>query len=199
MAPSRKAGTNESHSLLMSYFFLTDVTHALHCGRVGSISTKELFMRMPSSPYNFHHMYNCLLSGAQPMPADLRRDEDSLILLTGICADILYLHQSFSNVQASAESSAAEPKVSPYAPLSATSEALQHHYSLDAALSRWHQHFKESTGRDLLTMYYFCRLLLASPDVLRLPHLAEYPPSTAGHQLYRCGQEIQYLTFQTTL
>ena len=180
MAPFRKAGTNAIHSLLMSYFFLTDVTHAIHCGRVTCISTEELFMRMPLSPYNFHHMYTCLLSGARPLPSDLRRGEDSLVLLTGICADILYFHQSFSNMRASAEYSAAQPKRSPFAPLSAPSEALHHHYSLDAALSRWHRHFGESTDRDVLAMFYFCRLLLASPDILRLPYLAKYSPSAGG-------------------
>ena len=162
----------------MSYLFLTDVIRAAHCGRVACISTNELFMRMPSSPYNFHQMYRCLLLGARPLPSDLRADEDSLLLLTGVCADILYIQHSFSNVMLPAENSGGQSRQNPYAPLSPTSEALRHRFVLKAALMRWHQHFGDGASRDVLSMFFFCRLLLALPDILLLPCLAGYPPNS---------------------
>jgi hypothetical protein len=133
---------------------------------------------MPSSPYNFHNMYNCLISGARPLPSDLKMDADSLLLLTGICADILFSHYSFSSVSECAEELLAQSSQNPHAPLSCPAEALRHQYILKAALSRWLQHFEEVVRQDVLAFFYFCKLLLCFPDVLKLPQLVGYPPNT---------------------
>lgn len=158
----------------MSYLFLTDVTCAIHCGRVPCISTQELFMRMPSSPHNFSQMYGYLLSGVRNLPSDLREDEDSLLLLTGICADILYLQHSFSNLAPTVDMPG-QSDSNPYSPLSPAAEALRHRFGLDAALTRWYQYFGEISSSDILLMFYFCRLLLHLPDLQKLPSLAGYP------------------------
>lgn len=161
----------------MSYLFLTDVTRAIHGGRVPCISTQELFMRMPSSSHNFNQIYSSLLSGVRALPSDMKADEDSLLLLTGICADILFIQHSFSNLLLAADPSD-ESRPNPYAPLSPPAEALRHSFTLNAALVRWYQHFGDIASPNILLMFYFCRLLLALPDVLRLPSLAGYPSSS---------------------
>lgn len=177
------ADTNSTDSLLFSYLFLVDVIRAIHCGQVTCISTKELFMRMPSSPYNFHHIYNHLISGLQPLPSDLKADEDGLLLLTGICADILYLQHSFSNMTLGAKKLARQSLPNPYAPFSPTSKIHHHQYILSAALSRWYQHFAKTVAQDVLTLFFFCKLLLVFPEVLCLPRRAGYPPNATGSSM----------------
>ena len=157
----------------MSYLFLTDVTRAIHRGRVPCISTQELFMRMPSSPHNFNQIYGFLISGIEQLPPDLKADEDSLLLLLGICSDILFIQHSFSGLIPIVDPSD-QSTSNPYPPLSPSSETLRHHFIFSTALSRWHQHFGLFAGPDVLLMFYFCRMLLAFPDVLKLPKLAGY-------------------------
>ena len=161
----------------MSYLFLTDVIRTVHCGGAACISTKELFLRMPSSPYNFHQIYSWLVSGARNLPHDMKAEADSLLLLTGICADIIYIHHSFPNLAMSGERHGQQSSSNPYAPLSPASEVLRNHFILNAALTRWQEHFGEFASKDILTMFYFCRLVLASPDILKLPQVTAYPPS----------------------
>lgn len=177
ITPLSATCTNPNNSLLMSYLFLTDVTCAIQAGRVPCISTQELFMRMPSSPHNFAQLYSSLLSGARPLPSDIKADEDSLLLLIGICADILFIQHSFSYLLLAADLST-QTRPNPYAPLSPPAEALRYRFILNAALMRWYQHFGDIASPNILLMFYFCRLLLALPDVLKLPSLAGYPSSS---------------------
>jgi hypothetical protein len=166
----------------MSYLFLIDVVHAAHCGRIPCISAKELFMLMPSSPYNFHQMYSCLTTGFSTLPSDLKADEDILLLLTGICADILYNQHADSNIFPSEQETPSQVGLTknPYAPLSPNSEALRHWHILDVALTRWHQHCGQIASNQVLSMFYLCRLLLALPDILKVPRFVGYP--TDRHQ-----------------
>lgn len=160
----------------MAYLFLIDVVRTIHCGHVACISTKELAMRMPSSSYKFHQLYSIILSGARALPSDLKSTEDGLLLLVGICADILSIEHTFSNTTVCSEAlDVVCPN--PYAPLSSASEVLRIRSTLSSALTRWYEHFQHTTSKDVLLIYYFGRLLLAFPDVLALPYLARYAPS----------------------
>lgn len=170
-------------SLLMSYLFLADVVRAAHFGAIPCLSSSELFLRMPSSPHYFKPMYACLISGRGTLPADLTSEEDCLLLLTAICSDILYAHHTFSAVTPPPEESKGRSvKIrSPYVPLSAQSEALQHKRSLDTALTGWYSHFGHLADRSILALFYFCRLIHTMPSVLDLPRLAGYVPAAKSH------------------
>lgn len=163
----------------MSYLFLTDVVRAAHFGSIPCISSRELYMRMPSSPYNFNSIYSCLLSGTDTLPADLKSNEDSLLLLAAVCSDILCIHHTFSSLAQPAREMLGRPSwaLNPYAPLSSGSEALRQLYTLDAALTNWHQHFGQEADKYVLALFYFCKLVLVLPEILCLPQLAEYPPA----------------------
>lgn len=166
-------------SLLMSYLFLADVVHAVHVGTIPCFSTSELFIRMPLSPYYFKPMYACLISGTGTLPANMKSEEDSLLLLTAICSDILYTYYTFSSfVPSKHEENGPSIEIrNPYVPLSAKSEALRHKIDLDAALTRWHLHFGHMASANSLSLFYFCRLVHALPTILGLPRLAGYPPA----------------------
>lgn len=166
-------------SLLLSYLFLVDVVHSAHVGTIPFLSSSELFIRMPSSPYYFKPMYACLISEAGTLPANMKSEEDSLLLLTAICSDILYAHYTFSGItHPSDEAKSQSVKMrNPYVPLSAESEALRHKRNLDAALTRWYLHFGHLTSANILSLFYFCRLVHTLPMMLSLPRLAGYAPA----------------------
>ena len=183
--PLGSSGLTSAISLLLSYLFLTDVLRAAHTGAIPCISSSELFMRMPASSYNFEPMYGCLMAGTGPLPADMTTEEDALLLLTAICSDILYAHHAFSSINHLTDKAKDRSAGfrNPYVPLSPEAEALRHKFNLDAALTRWFQHFGWSVSKDCLALYYFCRLVHAVPAIFGFPLLAEYPPASAARTL----------------
>lgn len=166
-------------SLLTSYLFLADVVHAAHAGTVPCMSSSELFIRMPLSSYYFKPMYACLMSGVGTLPVDIKSEEDALLLLTAICSDILYAHFTFSGiVRPTQDANTQSVKIrNPYVPLSAESEALRHARNFDGALKRWYQHFGHVASANILSLFYFCRLVHGLPVILSLPRLARYAPT----------------------
>lgn len=109
----------------------------------------------------------------------MKSEEDSLLLLTAICSDILYAHYTFSGITHSTDEAKDQTvKIrNPYVPLSAESEALRHKRNLDAALTRWYLHFGHVASANSLSLFYFCRLVHALPTILSLPRLAGYAPA----------------------
>jgi hypothetical protein len=170
-------------SSLMSYMFLADVISALHCDATPNFSTTELNIKMPSSSYQFRTIYS-LIHSHGPLPEDVRSREDSLLLLTALLNDIIYVQRSYpidSLVSASHDgttsSSKDVPLRNPYAPLSSVSERSRLNDALDTALDRWKEHFQQAAWRDIFTLYYFCKLQLTCPDICDLPSLAGYMTS----------------------
>lgn len=160
----------------MSYLFLTDVICALQFSQVPCISTKELFMRMPGSLHNFHDLYKCLISGSRAVPPDVRAHEDGLLLLTGLCADILYTYRAFTDIIPSV-GAISDQYDNPFRPFTPTSEESEFRFALKEGLSRWFSHFGKSASREILSLFYFCTLISTQPEILLLPHAAGYDPT----------------------
>jgi hypothetical protein len=173
-------------SSLMSYLFLVDVVRAIHFGATSNFTTRELFIRMPGSPYSFHTVYRCLTSGPGSLPSDLKSHADSILLLSAILSDAIYVYWSLSASTAGMQigghfegyfpgSLAIRPNFN--TPLSARSELIRLTFTLNAALDRWESHFGEMTDKSTSAFFYFCKLFLACPEIRILPTLTNYLPT----------------------
>lgn len=167
----------------MSYMFLTDVIYAIHCGATPTYSTAELNIKMPSSSYPFRTIYALIYSHG-PLPEDVRSREDGLLLLTALLSDTIYIQRchlmtsAFSISHTGSGANGDAPLRNPYAPLGSHSERSRLDAAIHTALDRWKQHFQQHAGRDVLALYYFCKLQLICPDMWELPHLAGYMATT---------------------
>lgn len=176
----------------MSYIFLTDIIHAIHCGTPPTYSTTELNIKMPSSNHQFRTIY-ALLHSQGPLPKDVRSREDGLLLLTALLCDTIYIQRCYLPLTPmdSARQGPQDdlPLCNPYAPLSSQSEHFRLDASLHAALGRWKQHFQPHVGKDILALYQFCELQLACPNIWELPHLAGYMATAPTTELIRMRAE----------
>lgn len=164
----------------MAYMFLTDIVHAISCDAAPTYVSNELCIKMPSSDHSFRTVYRALLHGQSRLPDDVKNREDSLLLLTALLNDIIYLHrchQSASwvaNGDPSVDSS--NPTRHPPIPLSTQSEVRRMIAQIRAALCRWKEHFSQEAGKDILALYHFSHLCLVCPSISELPSLAGYDP-----------------------
>lgn len=167
----------------MGYLLLVDVIQAIHLGTVPAYSTKELSVMLPMSPYQFRLIYNSLLHG-YVLPKEVTKREDALFLLAAILSDVIYI-QNFYFAASQIRSRETRPSGSllierrhhlenPFVPFGAESEYSRSTTSLLQGLDRWLQQFQQHVGQDMLVLYYFCRLLLICPQIIRLPRLAGY-------------------------
>lgn len=167
----------------MCYMFLTDVIHAVHCGATPIYSTRELCIKMPSSNYSFRTLYNALTHGYSALPQDVRSREDSLLLLTALLNDIIFVQRTYYTAGTFREHYVdlngfsrygdAEQH-NPHAPLSSRSELSRLSVDLHAALDRWENHFQKQIQKDLLALFYFTKLCLTCPEIWDLPVFARY-------------------------
>jgi hypothetical protein len=166
----------------MSYMFLIDVISAVHCDATPSFSTTELNIKMPSSSYQFRTIY-ALIHSNDPLPENVRSREDGLLLLMALLNDTIYMQRCYpmnnfvSMSHAGSTSRSDVPLRNPYAPLSSVSERSRLNAELHTALDRWKEHFRQAAGKDILALYYFCKLQLTCPDIRELPSLAGYMTS----------------------
>ena len=196
LAPSFSTQANLPSSALMSYLFLLDVIRAFHFGISTNFTASELFIRMPGSPYQFHRVYRTLVTGVGFLPQGMNSNEDGLLLLVANLSDSLYIHRSFRPLRPWAPSSATsaitltmQQSISrnPFVPLSPQTELARMSLEMQAALDRWAEHFERSVDKEILFLFYFCKLHLACPDLWLLPHLAGYRPAIVGHGFSSVG------------
>lgn len=167
----------------MSYMLLIDVLHAVHRGLAPHYSINELIIKLPSSRYQFRTIYNSLAHG-HTIPQDVRSPEDSLMLLTALLSDIIYIQRcrlsspftSSHHFDTANNQPDRGPYVlrNPHAPLSSQSEVLRLHADMTAALSRWEKHFQDKIKSNVLALCYFAKMQLACAEIWELPSLAGY-------------------------
>lgn len=156
---------------------LTDVMHAIHCGTVLNYSVSELLIRMPSTNRSFRTIYNLLAHG-KALPQDVKTPEDSLLLLTALLSDIIYMQRChISPLPLSTPND--NLLRNPYAPLSVQSECWRLKIDMMSALSQWEKHFRDKVGNDILALHCFAKLHLACPALWRLPRMAGYGGSAS--------------------
>lgn len=171
--------------------FLTDVISAITCDTTPNFSTTELNIKMPSSNYQFSAIY-ALIHSHDPLPEASRSREDGLLLLIALLNDTIYMQRCYPvNSLVSPSYVGSRPKSdkslrNPYAPLSSVSERSRLNTELNNALDKWKEHFQQTVGKDILTLYYFCKLQLTCTNIWELPNLAGYMTS--------CGSSTQAAT-----
>lgn len=163
----------------MSYIFVVDTLRAIHLGRVPSYSTTELQILLPSGIAKFQDAY---LSLRHDRLQDFSFcNEDALLMLGALLSDILVLRRAFDNAPDHEQSSSfAQPSrgsANSYIPFSPLKETRRMQKDLSVALDAWHARFKEMVSNDIISLYFFCRLLLAYSNVLGLPRWANYKPA----------------------
>ena len=129
---------------------------------------------------------------------ELRGNDDALLLLAAICNDLLHAHLIASNLVhgPNPAQSAFGSVPNAYVPLSPESEAIRVRHIFDVALKRWHQHFGETASADVMAFFYFCRLLVSTPEILYLPSYAVYPTPalSCGAPITTCSQKDLIIT-----
>lgn len=141
---------------------LTDVLMALVQNTPPNYATSEIDIKMPSSAHSFRLIYNSLLHGF-PLPPDVSSQEDALLILVALLADIVY-YQSAFQPHIVREESGVGPKS--HVPLSSSSEHVRLIESLGAALSRWNRYFHQSSSGDILVLYRLARMRLLAPAMV---------------------------------
>lgn len=167
--------------LLISYTFMVDVICAAHFQTLSSLSTTELFLELPSSRHQFQQVYRQLLNSHEPLPSNIHSREDVLLLLVGLLCDIIYIQRNDlaqrmrSKIKSSGQrSSSRDPTVNPFTPLSHSRERERQQKLLTSALGRWHRHFGVDTDKNILALFFFCKLLLSCSTLPLLSWLSGY-------------------------
>ncbi|PHH92713.1 hypothetical protein CDD83_5736 [Cordyceps sp. RAO-2017] len=171
-----------SSRILVSYGLLVDVLRAVVFNDVPNFSTTELVIMMPSSADSFPATYKRLLQEpAGTLPADISSRGDAILLLSAVLCDTLFVRRSYSTLlhqpaRGDVEGSAAQQPFpfNPYAALSPESEMRRQYAALQGALDRWSQNFGQCVEKDILALFYFCRLFVSCPELTELPRRVGY-------------------------
>ena len=169
----------------MCYLLLTDIMHSMHYGVMTHYTTNEIYIKMPASSYHFHDVYSSLLAHASPLPEDMTSQEDGVLIIVALLSDIVLIRTSFSLLTQTSSSSPDARRVvntvrdqrRPAVPLSPPAELPRMLAKVSRALDRWFQRFSETVSREVLSLFFFCRLYLACPEMRLLPRLAGYRPA----------------------
>lgn len=138
---------------------------------------------MPSCSGQFQDVYRGLVTPSgqnihQPLLAPLAVDEsrkskdDAVFLLLALLSDLITLRRSLGSETNIINSTApAIARVNHFPLFSAHTEYSRIQSDIELGLDRWHSIFGSSVGPDVLSLYQFCRLVVACP-VLPLIHKA---------------------------
>ncbi len=174
----------------MSYMFLLDVVGSLHFNASHQFCTNELFFNMPKSDHNFGEVYSQFLLDEKSLPPDIIADDDALLILLALCADITATQRTYEERnprQNSAKVSRAAQTMKrstiwqmpiSLLPFSSASEHQRVLSQLQRALDRWSKNFKDSIPASIRALYHFVTMCAAWSTTLLLPHLLGYPAAT---------------------
>lgn len=141
---------------------LTDILMAIAQNTSPNYSTNEIDIKMPSAAHSFRSIYNSLLHGF-PLPPDLSNQEDALLLLVALFADIIYYQSAFRSRTVLDK---AEGRAWNYDSLSRDSEYLRLYEAFGSALSRWKRYFEQYSSDDMLVLYRFARMRLVAAETI---------------------------------
>ena len=133
----------------------------------------------------FDQLYRSLANDARlPEPTNFQH-VDPMLLLTAILSDVVAVRRSLvlgrqtgALHELSHEETPRLPTRSDHPPdpvLSSASESERMIESLSESLDKWYLMFA-SGSRQHLSLFYFCKLYLACPEIDWLPNAAGYPP-----------------------
>lgn len=151
-----------------------DILRAIHFDRFPSYSTTELQILLPSGNSRFDDTYLSLRHG-QLQNSGLC-NEDALLLVCALLSDILSVRKAFGPIFHSENPSSFTNSPKRYIPFSPLKETGRIGKDLSRALDTWHANFGDTVSSEIVSLYFFCRLLLICPDILELPKWAGYKP-----------------------
>ncbi|KAJ6030976.1 hypothetical protein N7540_001708 [Penicillium herquei] len=104
--------------------------------------------------------------------------EDPLLLLSAILSDTIVFQQVF--IQTGKHGHQYLELHANLTPFTPSREFMRIRNDLSTALDNWHDILGTRVPKDMKALYFFCRLVLVCPDVLRLPRIAGYGPYHSG-------------------
>lgn len=132
---------------------------------------------MPSSSADFQDVYRIMLDDRTPQKYTMETgfsQEDNLLLLMAVMADLLHVRHSLGQVVQSAETKGAKVCQNPFAPFSPRMELDRMEAQLSLALDKWHRWFHADASPENLALYHYARMYLSFHQLLSLPFIAGY-------------------------
>lgn len=167
-------GNNLSTNAFAYYCMLIDTIIALRQTVMAPVfSSTEYTTKMPDSQHSFRPTYRALF-GDQPLPSEMIGQQDALVLLVALLSDSIHTRR------AQVSTYTRDSDYSPFRPLTAETQYKAKIAGLLAAASRWMDHFALHARDDILALFYFVRLYLATPAMDELVRLAR-EGSPGGH------------------
>lgn len=169
-------------SPLVWCLWLIDIVQSLHFDlSINLFSSRELWTSMPSSSREFQDVYRCILDD-RATPVDQvaveATQEDMLLLLMALLADLLYARQSLGQVvQFAASDVGSTNQYNPHVPFSPHMELCHIEDQLSLALDRWYTWFYDSASPEVRTLYHYVKMYLSFDQLLSLPQAVGYPGS----------------------
>ena len=149
---------------------------ALHCGTTVTVASSFKDIPLVSSNLSIAYIRTALIGELQPLPEDVSSDGSFLILLVILNEIIIYsslrrrehIPLDGDNI-GPRRASSNEPKGDQFEPLSSANEALRAQRALVRVLDAWSRSYLVPNGPDRSSLFYFCKLYLAFPELHLLP------------------------------
>ena len=141
------------------------------------INTSQFAINMPGTGLPLSDVYARLfLPASASLNLHGSTDEDAFLLLVGLWSDIVHVQQlSFENLDTGTKRGQNLPRYcDPFAPLSPAVEEARLRDRLSAALSTWHADFAATVPDEMTALWYYCKMVLQSPQILELSSQAGY-------------------------
>lgn len=159
-------GNGLSQNALAYYCMLIDTVIAIQQPASAPVfSSNEFSTKMLESPQLFRPTYRALLNGQTP-PANVTGRQDALVLLTALLSDAVHIRRAHASIKV------VYVDEEPFRPLTAETQHKAMISGIVAACTRWMERFASHAGDDILALYYFVRLYLATPAMDELVSLA---------------------------
>ena len=157
--------------------WLADILHALRSDlSLNFFSSRELWTKMPCSPYEFQDIYRTLLDqndNTRVLPADLTAPEDGFLLLMAMLSDLQILRRSLHQLLELGGNQRTKGHAhNPFVPLSPHTELDRMQSILRSALDRWHDKFRPHVPPEMMSFYHYCKLYATCDQLQMLPYLA---------------------------
>lgn len=165
---------SSSSGPLIWCLWLVDIVQSLHFDlSINLFSSRELWTSMPGSSADFQDVYRSMLDDRTPREYSIETEfsqEDNLLLLMAVMADLLHVRHSLGQVV----QPAATRGQNPFAPFSARMELDHIEAQLSLALDKWHRWFHAQASPENLALYHYVRMYLSFHQLLSLPFIAGY-------------------------
>jgi hypothetical protein len=169
--------------------WLVDIVQSFHFDlSINLFSSRELWTVMPNSR-ELQDVYRHLLDDRVPRERHIlaaASQEDMLLLLMALAADLLYARRSLGQVNRPvAPETRKGPCDNSLRPFSPQMELRRIEDQLSLAVDKWYRSFKANVSPEILVLYHYVKIYLCFDQLLSLPQTAGYPGSTPSLPMSR--------------